>query len=337
MSGHRLIAVLLLGGAAAAAGVALYRDTRPPATEQAPPAVADSPSAALDLSPAVTIDPNLVKRTFRPGRLYLPTAIEKLDGQYFVVDCYNNRVLYSSDLAVPISDWQVLDDQLSRPHSIASDGRYFVVDDTEAHRIKVYQREGEGFSLIQSIGNVGSRPHRVRYDPATKAFYVLASTSQAITKLVAGNDGLEVSYTRKLPFLGSAYTRSFSIMDGNMVFVSGPGVLTIAEYDDDSYRLLQSLAVPDEYRSMNDLMRIGDAYYISASLNRMLRCESLTDLPESRCRSVYDQLPFRGNPYYFSRFDGNVYVTELTGRDDILMFQVNGSDLVFNKALFTVD
>lgn len=88
---------------------------------------------------------------------------------------------------------------------------------------------------------------------------------------------------------------------------------------------------------MNDIMQIGDAYYISASLNRMLHCESLMDLPESKCRPVYDQLPFRGNPYYFSRFDGNVYITELTGRDDILVFEAKGSELIFNRALFTVD
>jgi hypothetical protein len=326
---------LLVAGTALTVGLVLGRNLGSRALEPSPPSIPDALTGESQFASQVTIDSGLVKRTFKPDRLYLPTYIEKIGDRYFIVDCYNNRVLYSSYLSAPLHDWQIPDDSLSRPHSIASDGRYFVVDNTDAHEIKVYQRHRGGFLLTQTVRNIGARPHRVRYDPYTSAFYIRASESQAITKLVAEDNGLVEKHTKKLPFLGQSYTRSFGIVDHKMIFVSGPRMLTVADYVDSSYEVLYSLHVPAPYQSMNDILRVGGAYYITVTNNIIIRCDSLLDLPEDKCQSVYDQMSFRGNPYYFSRFDGHVFVSELTGRDDILMFDVNDTRLVFKRALFT--
>lgn len=58
-------------------------------------------------------------------QLYTPTHIEKIDECYFIVDCWHQRVIYSSNLTEPIINWNTLSDTLGNPHSISSDGNVF--------------------------------------------------------------------------------------------------------------------------------------------------------------------------------------------------------------------
>ena len=51
------------------------------------------------------------------GRLYTPTCMEKIDNQYYIVDCWHDRVIYSDSLC-DIKEWKVLDEDLKYPHSI---------------------------------------------------------------------------------------------------------------------------------------------------------------------------------------------------------------------------
>ena len=42
------------------------------------------------------------------ARLYTPTFIEKLNGRYFIVDCWHHRIIHASDLNTPLVRWQTL-------------------------------------------------------------------------------------------------------------------------------------------------------------------------------------------------------------------------------------
>lgn len=301
------------------------------------PAPTPAPGAAVGQDPAGSArvdDPALYKRAFHPSRLYLPTLIEKFGDQYFIVDSYNNRVLFSDALDAPITAWKTLDDALSRPHSIAADGQWFVVDDTDADRINVYARDGDEFRRVQHINGLGRRPHRVLYDPPTQAFFVLASESQHISRLKAGSEGLVVEHTRHLEFLRGAYTRSMAIIGDRMFFVSGPGAVSVVDHRDGDYAVLETIPVPRRYASMNDIARIQGNFYLTATMNRMARCASLTELREDRCESVYESFGLRGNPYYFSRFDGRVFLGEVAGRDAILAFEANADGLRLADILY---
>ncbi len=277
--------------------------------------------------PAPGRDPALYQRAFHPQRLYLPTLIEKYGDRYFIVDSYNNRVLYSADLDAPISAWEILDAKLSRPHSIASDGRWFLVDDTDADRVNVYAAAAGGYTLVKHIAGLGRRPHRVLYDPGVRAFFVLASESQQISRLRTQGADLIVEHTRHLPFLNGAYTRSMSIIDGRMWFVSGPGAVIVVNHRSGNYDVLETIPVSHRYASMNDLTRIQGVYYLTATMNRMARCADLVALREDRCESVYEAFGLRGNPYYFSQFDGQVFLGEVAGRDAIVVFQPTADGL----------
>lgn len=60
------------------------------------------------------------------NRLYVPTMIEKIDNQYFIVDCWNHRVLYNDSLDKDIENWNTLtDENYKGGHIIASDGELY--------------------------------------------------------------------------------------------------------------------------------------------------------------------------------------------------------------------
>lgn len=130
-----------------------------------------------------------------------------------------------------------------------------------------------------------------------------------------------VVHSRPLPFLSGAYTRSMTVIDRKMYFVSGHRAVTVVDHTNDGYSVLETYPVVKQYASMNDLVRIGDAYYISATLNRLVRCEDWEALGQDRCESVYEDYGLRGNPYHFSYFDGRYYLGEVAGRDAILAFE----------------
>ncbi len=302
-----------------------------------PPSLTDSPPVEQSQEVVDVDDPyaSEYRRTVYPERLYLPTHMDKFGDVYFIVDCYNNRVLYSRDKSLPVTEWNVLDDDLSWPHSIASDGEFYLVDNTQAHELRVYRRDGRGgFMLHQVITDVGRRPHRTVYDPQSQAFYVLAAESQHIARLERNGEGLELAYLKPLPFLQGSYARSFSLIGGEMYFVSGPGTINIVDYRSGSYEVRESYAVPDRLASSNDIHFVDGVFLLSATLNQLVRCESLQALAQDSCESVYDMLGFRGNPYFFSVFDGATHVTEIAAGDTIhALYDIDGD--IQAKNLFT--
>lgn len=284
----------------------------------------------LLLAPLVTWSKDyshLHKRVVYPDRLLLPTNIEKYGDLYFIVDCYNNRVIYSDKINTPIAKWERLgaDIPMSWPHSIASDGRFYLVDDTYQNRLLIFQLKDNKFVFHKAIDNISKSPHRVLYDDATNAFYLLGAWSQTITKLTVRNNDVEVEYTRKMDFLKGTYSRSIHIIDGLMYFISGPKSINAVRYRDDSYDVVNSYSVPDGFQSMNDMVRVGDYYYLTATRGKMVKCKSLDD--QSSCENVYGSLGIKGNPYYFSNFDNAVYLTEIGSGDGIIKFDYDKDGL----------
>jgi ABC-type cobalt transport system substrate-binding protein len=266
-----------------------------------------------------------IRHAFTPwqARLYSPTEFTKIGSLYFIVDCWHNRVLYSHSRNTPIPEWRVLDSDLAGPHSIASDSTLYVVEDTGRHAVRVYRYYNDTFRLVQIIRGCGKRPHRVRYDPATSAFYVIGSESQDITKLIRHADTLHVEYTKHLSFLHNAYTRSFTIADGFMFFVSGPKAISKARYRDDSYQLVETFPVPPSIQTatgMNDLFKTGNYYYLTSTPNVIIRTKSLEAFRNGEWEDLYHRLKLRGTPYYLSHFDGRIFVPQIDDYNGIISF-----------------
>ena len=78
--------------------------------------------------------------------LNVPTYITKVDGMFFIVDCYNDQVIYHHRLADPLYEWHVMTSDISKGHTLASDGQVYVIDDTENNRLMAFQKTHEGIS-----------------------------------------------------------------------------------------------------------------------------------------------------------------------------------------------
>ncbi|WP_246063111.1 ATP-binding cassette domain-containing protein [Paenibacillus ehimensis] len=261
-------------------------------------------------------------------RLYTPTFITKIDNNYFIVDCWHHRVIFHDNLIDPIKEWATMPGDFSTPHSIASDGEVFLVEDTKNDRVKILRRKGSTFVETQKITDIGSQPHKIVYDANHKRFYGIAASSQEV--FVLKNAGKEVVIEKvvKLDYLNTAYVRAISLIDGKVYFVSGPGKIVVAEASDLTFDIIAEYKVPFELQGMNDITKIGSYYYLSVYQNgagdiapRLVRVRDLNEL-ETKYEDIYDLLQLKGVPYYFSFIDNRVYLTEIDSYSSIISFNI---------------
>lgn len=273
------------------------------------------------------------------GDLSVPTYLNKIGDTYFLVDCYHNQVIYHDNLQDPIWQWSVLPGELSMPHTIAGDGTVYLVDDTENHRIVVYEKYDEHFLITQTFDSIGSRPHFIQYNEADKTFYVWSSMTGEMylfqrEDLPKGNssegtlaDGAmaeEVSYyhpvklveIRKINKLDNIYVRSFTIIEDEIFFVSGNSTIIRAKLSD--FTILQEYPVPAEMAGMIQLMKIDNMYYLTISTDitgnqdyaTIIRTKELEKLISGDYEDIYRSFVGGGTPYYISEIDGSYYMTE---------------------------
>ena len=118
-----------------------------------------------------------------------------------IVDCWHNRILSSIDISLPISQWNIVKDQISSPHSIAydKDAKILITEDTGRNSILVfaltvldYHAQSENhmdttnIEFIQNISfprSICSGPHRSIYSIEFQSFFVLCSASKYLTIL----------------------------------------------------------------------------------------------------------------------------------------------------------
>jgi hypothetical protein len=85
---------------------------------------------------------------------------------------------------------------------------------------------------------------------------------------------------------------------------------------------------------MNDLVRVGDYFYFTASYDRIGRARSLGDLSRGGYQRLYELLGFRGNPYYLTVINGRLYVPENTSYSSVVSFRSLGEEIVDVERLF---
>ena len=233
--------------------------------------------------------------------LSVPTQITKIGDFWFIVDCYNDQVIYSDSLDKPLNEWFIMTKDISRGHTVASDGKVYLVDDTENHRVLVFEYNGASFINTQVFEGIGTRPHYIVYNEADKCFYVWSSMTgemyvferenpepdsadkvngQEEAKARDGSDGVSsktdpgmsgargykgvyISRIMKIDELDGVYVRSFTI-DGDRVYlVSGNSQIIEARLSD--FKILKRYAVPPELAGMIQIMPVTGGYYITIS------------------------------------------------------------------------
>lgn len=276
-------------------------------------------------------------------RLYTPTYVTKIDNNYFIVDCWHHRIIYNKNLHDPIAQWKVLTNDIAGPHTIVSDGKILIAEDTGRHRLFVFQKipvitddemmefepnnTNKEYELTQILSDIGKRPHRIIYDEKTKLFYVIAAISQQISAIKDNNGVAEILYTKKLPFLKQAYTRSINIINDEMVFVSGPGKITFTTYQDGKYQVIKQYDVPPAFSEMNDMVKINDYYYITASPRMFVRVKNLENFGKGDYEDLNHQVGYKGTPYFFNKIDDRFFLPEITEYSSIISFKISNNKI----------
>ena len=69
-----------------------------------------------------------------------------LNGMWFTVDTYHDRILYNDtlELGSNLLTWKVMADDLNKPHAICSDGVIYLVVDTDNGRVVTYTKLATG-------------------------------------------------------------------------------------------------------------------------------------------------------------------------------------------------
>jgi len=244
-------------------------------------------------------------------RLYTPTQIAKLFGTYFIVDCWHHRILYSKKITTRLSDWNVLDDNLAGPHSIASNGSIYVADNTGRHALNIYRPSSDNkFELIQTVPNIGRRPHRVLYDFPNKQFLVVGSMDQSIHICIEKDGKLMVVFQREVTQLEKQYCRSITIKDDVLYFVGSNDILMFELKRHALGEMIRKIKLNEKYTGSNDLFFLDDsAGLLTSTPKTIVSFKSLSDLERGTAADL--SLLFRGTPYYIERFDNKVWIPEI--------------------------
>ncbi len=230
--------------------------------------------------------------------LSVPTYIDKLGDDWFIVDCYHNQIIYNDNLETPLYEWKVLTKNVNLPHTMASDGKVYLLDDTENNRVLVFEKDEDSYRCTQLFNEIGQRPHYASYDEDDKAFYVWSSTTgemyifrrdESSTKMylteirrvggstLIGNvlevktsdDAGAVNTIENDSVLNGTYIRSFFIDGDDIYFVSGitaqgtaSGIIRCNKY---TMEIKEQISVPDELAGMAYMRYDAPYYYITVS------------------------------------------------------------------------
>lgn len=255
--------------------------------------------------------------------LCVPTWITQIDGLYFIVDCYNNQVIYNDNLSDPLTSWKVMTSDIYRGHTIASNGKVYLIDDTENNRILVMKKginsNGDTvFVRTQEFGEIGTRPHFIIYNSANETFYVWSSMTgeMYLFKYSDEKDSIYLSNIKSIPELNGYYVRSFSIIDNEIYLVSGDASVTILDID--TFEVKKKYPVPLELVGMVQITLIDDYYYITISTDgygsqdaaTIIRVKDLEDLAAGNYEDLYSNFIGGGTPYCISKIDNHYYLCE---------------------------
>lgn len=246
------------------------------------------------------------------GRLYTPTQITKLGDKWFIVDCWHNRVIYSTSLTKPIKDWSILDKDLASPHSIASDGTFYAVEDTMRHAINFYKFVNNQFVLVQRFSNLGLRPHYITYHSGV--FKMLSADSGEMFHFQNINGTIVQVLRKRLPLIDTSKTmhiRSYAIYNNLIYFTATPnqnsGNIIVTDM---SYNYVRTISVPATFKDMNHIFFYNNKVIVTATPQAITILNTIDEI--STASNKWAAFGFKGTPYYSTYVDSKLFVPEIT-------------------------
>ena len=263
--------------------------------------------------------------------LSVPTQFNRIRDTWFIVDCYHNQILFNDApdaQYIALTDWQVVNSDITQGHTIAGDGEIFLADDTENNRVLVFERIVDKFITTQTYWNTGIRPHCTVYDEDTATWYVWSSMTGELFlfRRAAGTTDVYLTEQHTIEKLKGIYIRSFTIDRGRIYFVSGMPSSDNPDYkpailccDLKTLEIVKEYPVPDEIAGMAQIVHSGkNDWFITVSTDAagdqgaaaLLRTDDPSHLADGGYTDVFAEY-FGGNgtPYNLSQVDQYWYLT----------------------------
>jgi hypothetical protein len=273
--------------------------------------------------------------------LKVATYITKIDGDYFISDCYHDQIIYNDNLSDPISEWSVLTNEVHYAHTIAYDGICILIDDTENNRLLVFQKVNGGYVHTQTLDNIGMKPQYVQYDENNDRFMAWSSITGEMYIIKRNqNNQLYVDKIYKIEELYGVYVRSFTIMEDGIYFVSGHNnekiIKAIVDDDNDCFEIVNEYNVTPEIAGMVQLIKIEDYYYITVSTDNqenqdyatIIRTSNLEKLESGDYEDIYSQFGVSGGtPYYITEIENRYYMAHHRTNKNIISFNVRDNNI----------
>ena len=269
---------------------------------------------------------------------FIPTQVYQAGGEFYVADAYHQQVLHSSSVASNPESWSIMANGLYRPHATASDGVIYVVVDTDNNRVVTYMKT-ENYQMLESIPDVGIRPHYIVYDKATASFYVWSSMTGTmyVYRRDQKTNQLKLSKAVRIKELDGCYTRSFTIEGGTIYFpcVAKSAIFAVNKK---SFKVRAVYPVETALSEMVQVLHIQNYYYLVTSNDstrekepKFVRATSLAGFGNGSYEDVKSMFGgMDGNPYYITQGeDGHFYcpVIEGFGEDYICQFDIQNDTI----------
>lgn len=256
--------------------------------------------------------------------LRIPTMINKIDNTYYIVDCYNNNVIYNNELEDDLTNWYKIPYDFNQPHTIIGDGKFFIVVDTENNRLVTFRKENEGFIKLEEINNFGSRPHYGLYKNDRYYIWDGLCTMYEYSEI---NEELVINNTYTIQSLEGLYVRSFTYEDGKWYFPTANGKISVT---DEAFCLLEEYNVPYDIGGLSYIYKIGEYWYLNVftdanydtAYSNLVMCNSLAELEKGNYVSLYEEFGLKSAPYYVNFFDDEYYMATLNGGSAIYRLDV---------------
>lgn len=269
---------------------------------------------------------------------FIPTQVYQAGGEFYVADAYHQQVLHSSVASNPES-WSIMANGLYRPHATASDGVIYVVVDTDNNRVVTYMKTENGYQMLESIPDVGIRPHYIVYDKVTASFYVWSSMTGTmyVYRRDQKTNQLKLSKAVRIKELDGCYTRSFTI-EGGTIFFPCVAKSAIFAVNKKSFKVRAVYPVETALSEMVQVLHIQNYYYLVTSNDstrekepKFVRATSLAGFGNGSYEDVKSMFGgMDGNPYYITQGeDGHFYcpVIEGSGEDYICQFDIQNDTI----------
>jgi hypothetical protein len=265
-------------------------------------------------------------------KLNAPTSFVKLNNLYFIVDCWNNRILYSKNLSLPVFFWNSIKG-LNRPHKIIFFNEYYFICDTDNHKIIKLDQNFKNVNFIGKFKFI--RPHDIVIFDNSLLIIDGGLERSRVIKINPRNELCKTIF--QFPH---SYSRSIYIHNKNLyVCSSSNGIIRIISMKTSKIKEITSFSDSNlltelnlNFQNINGTKRFIPNgvikyenfwyltnYFLNGTRNRFIQFENWDELKKGNFIDLSNLVS--GVPYYLSIVDGLLAVGEIHTHSVISIFK----------------